>query len=167
MGYNRFQTGWVYVEYDLLKPTFIHNCIYVNFRIIWTQFYINFSRQKQYIDVLYVSFNAWGSQVSSYNPFQFSCTVPLKGILFSQPQSFNCLLIDPELTNGKEISNYVMSNIYHQNHTRWDWFIYCAAQFTLSSVYIYCTTFYTWVKVDPVLEMSRSLQWYLQVYLCI
>ena len=118
-----------------------------------TKFYINFSRQKQYIDVLYVSFNAWGSQVSSYNPFQFSCTVPLKGILFSQPQSFNCLLIDPELTNGKEISNYVMSNIYHQNHPRWGWFIYCPAQFTLSSVYIYCTTFYSWVK------STRYLKW--------
>ena len=35
-------------------------------------------RQEKQIDVLYVSFNAWDSQVLSYTPFHFSFTVPLK-----------------------------------------------------------------------------------------
>ena len=48
----------------------------MNFCIILTQFYINFSRQEHQIDVLYVSFNVWVSQVSSYTPFHFSFTVP-------------------------------------------------------------------------------------------
>ena len=39
---------------------------------------MNFSRQEHQIDVLYVSFNAWDSQVSSYTPFHFSFTVPLR-----------------------------------------------------------------------------------------
>ena len=60
------------------RTTFIQNCIYTNFRINWTQFYINFSRKGHQINVLYVSFNAWDSQVSSYTPFHFSFTVPLK-----------------------------------------------------------------------------------------
>ena len=42
-----------------------------------TQFYINFSRQEYQIEVLYVSFNVWDSQVSCYSPFHFSFTVPL------------------------------------------------------------------------------------------
>ena len=37
----------------------------------------HFSRQEHQIDVLYVSFNTWDSQVSSYTPFHFSFTVPL------------------------------------------------------------------------------------------
>ena len=41
-----------------LNHTFIQNCINMNFRIILTQFYINFSRQDHQIDVLHVSFNA-------------------------------------------------------------------------------------------------------------
>ena len=41
-----------------------------------TQFDINFSRQEHQIDVLYVSFNAWDSQVSSNTPFHFSFTLP-------------------------------------------------------------------------------------------
>ena len=50
MGYNRFQIGCVFAEYDLFKPTtFIQNCIYMNFRIISTQFYIDFSRQEHHI----------------------------------------------------------------------------------------------------------------------
>ena len=37
-----------------------------------TQFYINFSRQEYQIEVLYVSFNVWDSQVSFflYSPFK-------------------------------------------------------------------------------------------------
>ena len=44
----------------------------MNFRIILSQFYINFSRQEHQIDVLYVSFNAWDSQVPFYTSFHFS-----------------------------------------------------------------------------------------------
>ena len=57
--------------------TFIQICIYMNFRINLTQFYINFSRQKHQIDILYVSFNAWDPQFPSYTLFHFSFTVPL------------------------------------------------------------------------------------------
>jgi len=57
-GTTRFQIGCVFAEYDLFKPTtYKQNCIYMNFRIILTQFDINFSRQDHQIDVLYVSFN--------------------------------------------------------------------------------------------------------------
>ena len=41
-------------------------------------FFINFSRQEHKIDVLYISFKPWDSQVSSYTPFYFSFTVPLR-----------------------------------------------------------------------------------------
>ena len=59
VGYNRFQIGCVYVEYDLFNTTIsIQNCIYMNFRINLTQFYINFLRHEYHIDVLYVSFYA-------------------------------------------------------------------------------------------------------------
>ena len=47
-----------------------------NLRISGVERYIYFSRQKHQIDVLYVSFNAWDSQVSFYTPFHFSFTVP-------------------------------------------------------------------------------------------
>ena len=53
MGYNRFQIGCVFAEYDLFKPTIsIQNCINMNFRIILTQLYINFSKQEHQINVL-------------------------------------------------------------------------------------------------------------------
>jgi len=41
-----------------------------------TVLYVNFSRQEYQIDVLYVLFNSWDYQVSSYTPFHFSFTVP-------------------------------------------------------------------------------------------
>ena len=67
--------------YKVWRPNFYTKFhIYMNFRIIVTQFYINFSRQEHQIDVLYVSFNAWDSLVSFYTPFHFSFTVPLKGM---------------------------------------------------------------------------------------
>ena len=48
MGYNRFQIDCVFTECDLFKPnTFIQNFIYIDFRIIVTQFYSNFSKQEQ------------------------------------------------------------------------------------------------------------------------
>jgi len=47
----------------------------MNFRINLTQFYVDFLRQEHQKDVLYVSFNAWDFQVSSYTPFHFSFTV--------------------------------------------------------------------------------------------
>ena len=50
----------------LYKTSYIYR-----FSYILTQFYINFSRQEHQIDVLYVSFNAWDSQVSSYTPSIF------------------------------------------------------------------------------------------------
>ena len=57
--YCRFQIGCVFVEYDLFNAkNFIQNCMYMNFRINLTQFYINFSRQEHQIDVLEVSFNS-------------------------------------------------------------------------------------------------------------
>ena len=59
LRYRRFQIGCAFVEYDLFNTaTFIQNCLYMNFRINLTQFYITFSRQEHPIDVLYVSFNA-------------------------------------------------------------------------------------------------------------
>ena len=47
MGYRRFQIGFVFVEYDLL----IQKSIYMNFRINFTKFHINFSRQEHQIDI--------------------------------------------------------------------------------------------------------------------
>ena len=49
----------------------------MNFGIILTQFYINFLRKDNQIDVLNVSFNAWDSQISSCTSLQFSFTVSL------------------------------------------------------------------------------------------
>ena len=73
-GFSRISLfGCVTAEYGLFNTTnLIQNLIYIRFGIILTQFYINLSRQKHPIDVLYVSFNAWDSQVSSYTPFHFS-----------------------------------------------------------------------------------------------
>ena len=40
----------LFTEYDLFKPTtFIQICIYINFRIYLTQFYISFSRHGHQI----------------------------------------------------------------------------------------------------------------------
>ena len=45
-----FQIGCVFAEYDQFKPTIsIQNCIFWNFCINVTQFYINFSRQEHQI----------------------------------------------------------------------------------------------------------------------
>ena len=79
--YRRFQIGCVFVENDLFNTTtFIQNCLYMNFRINLTQFYINFSRQDHQIEVLKVSFNAWDSQVSFHTTFHFSLPVPLSWV---------------------------------------------------------------------------------------
>ena len=78
MGYSHLYIGCVFVEYDPFNTAnLIQHLKYIRFGIILTQFYINFSRQEDQIDVLYVSFNARDSQVSSYTPFHFSFTVPL------------------------------------------------------------------------------------------
>ena len=72
-GYNYFQIGCVFVKYGLFNiTTFIQNLIYIRSGIILTRFYIKFSRQEHQIAVLYVSFNACDSQVSSYSPLNFS-----------------------------------------------------------------------------------------------
>ena len=71
----------VIVVYGLFNTTnFIQNVIYILFGIILTEFYINFSRQEHQIDVLYVLFKTWDSQVSAYTPFHFSFTVPLRKV---------------------------------------------------------------------------------------
>ena len=45
VGYLRFQIDCV--EYDLFKPTTsIQNCIYMNFRIILTQFYVHLQEHQ-------------------------------------------------------------------------------------------------------------------------
>ena len=55
MGYRRLEIGFVFVKYDLFyTTTFIHYCIYMNFRIHLTQFYINFWRQEHQRDDLLV-----------------------------------------------------------------------------------------------------------------
>ena len=40
-GYHRFHIGCIFAEYDLSKPT-TQNCIYMNFRIILSQFLYQF-----------------------------------------------------------------------------------------------------------------------------
>ena len=62
-----FRICGIWSDYNI--TTFIQNCTYMNFRINLTQFYMNFLRQEHQIDVLYGSFNAWDSQVSSYTSF--------------------------------------------------------------------------------------------------
>ena len=58
----------------------LYKISYIRFGIILIEFYINFSRQEHPIDVLYVSFKTWVSQVSAYTPFHFSFTVPLSAM---------------------------------------------------------------------------------------
>ena len=56
LGKLRFQIGCVFAEYDLFKPTkTIRNCIYMNFCINLTQFYINFSRQEPQVELARVA----------------------------------------------------------------------------------------------------------------
>ena len=81
--------------------------LYIRFGIILTQFYINFSRQEHQIGVLYESFNSWDSQVSSYTPFHFSFTVPLRPRLFLS--SFYCHLVSSVEMN---ISVFLFSCLY-------------------------------------------------------
>ena len=52
--------------------------IYIRFGISLSQFYINFSGQEHQIDVLYVLFNVWDSQVSSLYPLSFFLYSPFK-----------------------------------------------------------------------------------------
>ena len=90
MGYSSFQIGYVIFEYGLFNTTtFIQNLIYIRFGIILTEFYINFSTQEHQLDVLYVLFKTWDSQVSAYTPFHFSFTVPLKAKFWGPMAFFN------------------------------------------------------------------------------
>ena len=59
----------VYLLNMINTPNLIQNLTDLHFGIILTRFYINFLRQKHQIDVLYVSFNVWDSQVSSNTVF--------------------------------------------------------------------------------------------------
>jgi len=63
-----------------LNLLILYKIVYIWIFELFLQFYISFSRQKHQIDDLYVSFNAWVSQVSSYTPFDFSFTVPLNSV---------------------------------------------------------------------------------------
>ena len=72
----------------------------MNFSINLTHFYVNFTRQEHQIDVLYVLINAWDSQVSSFTPFHFSFTVPLRTVsLFQRPsmQRWQCHIYNDTL----------------------------------------------------------------------
>ena len=63
---------WDIVIFRLVA--YLLNMICLIIRILYkilTQFYTNFSRQEHQIDVLYVSFNFWDSQVSAYTPLSF------------------------------------------------------------------------------------------------
>ena len=74
VGYCCFQIGCVF-KYDLFNTTtLIQNYIYMN--KINTVLYLFLETGTS--DVLYVSFNAWDSQVSFYTPFYFSFTLPLR-----------------------------------------------------------------------------------------
>ena len=123
MGYRRFQIGCVFVEYDLFNfyiTTFIQNWIYMNFRINFTQFYINFSRQEHLIDVAYVTSNAWDSQVSSYTPFHFSFTVPL--ILGEKIHKalYIFLLCSVVAKHKEDLNNIWKKKMYRVTHKQWD-----------------------------------------------
>ena len=61
---------------------------YIRFGIILTQFYVNFSKQEH--QVLWVSINAWNSQVPAYTPFHFSFTVSSNYYFYFYKQNFNC-----------------------------------------------------------------------------
>ena len=52
VGYNLFQIGCIFAEYELLNLLLLYKIVYMNFRIILTQFYINLSRQEHQIDVI-------------------------------------------------------------------------------------------------------------------
>ena len=79
--FGKEKSGCVFAEYYLFKPTiFIQNFIYIHFRIILTQFYINFSRQEHQIELLWVLSRSI-SKMLRFQPiplFNFSFTVPLK-----------------------------------------------------------------------------------------
>ena len=59
MGYSCLQIGCVFGEYDPFKLTIlIQNFMYIDFRTILTQFYINFSRQEHQIELSWDSINS-------------------------------------------------------------------------------------------------------------
>ena len=77
MGYNRFQIGCVFAEYDLFKHPVIQNCIYMNICIVLTQFYIisrdRYTRQMSYMYCLTPGI----LRCHPIIPPSFSFTVPL------------------------------------------------------------------------------------------
>jgi len=66
----------------------LYKIVYIWIFVKFWQRFISISQDNQ-IDVLYVSFNAWDSQVSSYTPFHFSFTVPLSCIIHQH--NFICI----------------------------------------------------------------------------
>ena len=86
------RNSWIWLD------VYICVCTYMNFRIK-TQFYINFSRQELQIDVLYVSFNAWDSQVSSFH-FSFAVLLSINVVFIVQRFLvflFKLVMNEPEL----------------------------------------------------------------------
>ena len=81
MGYNRFQIGFVFVEFDLFKPTtFIQNYLYelsYNFDTVLYQFLETGTLDRSLIGI------AQRLRFSGFclYPFHFSFTVPLTSIL--------------------------------------------------------------------------------------
>ena len=96
----------------MFKPTiFMQNYIYIfRFSYNFTQFDINFSRQENQIDVLYVLFNSWDSQVLAYIPsFHFSFTVPLiKSVFVTFLQKLSFLI--------KKILTFVLCMFFFNVH---------------------------------------------------
>ena len=86
------------------------------FGIILTQFCINFSRQEHQIDVLYVSFNSWDSQVSAYTPFHFSFTVPLTktwDVKTYQQSRKDCLMFNNVLCRRLKRIRFISKKSYY------------------------------------------------------
>ena len=71
VGYNRFQIGFVFVEYDLFyTTTFIQNCIQFSYHFdkVLCQFFETGTSDRYLICIVLY---AWDSQVLSYIPCHF------------------------------------------------------------------------------------------------
>ena len=77
LSYNQVSRVFKLVAYLLNMICSIPNCIYMNFCMNWTQFYINFWRQELQIELSLVAIKIFSDQLLAYTPFHFSFTVPL------------------------------------------------------------------------------------------
>ena len=87
--------------------------LYIRFGIILTQFYINLLIQEHQIDVLYVSFKTWDSQVSVYTPFHFSFTVPLIWSKMWKIPSFFESIISPLFAEKPQVKINCLNKLKH------------------------------------------------------